>query len=149
MLPHRGIRYQAAIIHEHNVLLIKIFLREDGREIWIFPGGGREPGESEEACVRREVREETHLEVVVGSMLFETPVINDAIYTAVKTYRCSIIGGTARPGVEPEVDHDGPATIRALGWFDLRDPQGWEPQVMAARGTQPLLHQLRRALGYQ
>lgn len=148
MMP-RGVRYQAAIIQGHHVLLIRIFLREDGREVWIFPGGGREPGESEEECLQREVREETHLQVDVGPLLFETPVVGDELYMALKTYRCSITGGDARPGVEPEVDYDGQTTIRALGWLDLRDPEGWGPQVAEAKATQPLLHQLRAALGYR
>lgn len=147
MLP-RGIRYQAAIIEAHHVLLLRVFLREDGREIWIFPGGGREPGESDVDCLRRELREETHLEVAVGPRLFVTPVVGDDLYDALWTYRCTIIGGEARPGVEPEVDHDGQVTIRALGWFDLRDPDSWGPQVAAAKATQPLLYQLRVALGY-
>lgn len=145
----RGARYQAAILQDHHVLLIRIFLREDGREIWIFPGGGREPDETEEQCIRREVREETHLEVEVGPLLFETPVIGDDHYVALKTYRCFIIGGDARPGVEPEIDHDGLSTIRGLGWFDLRDPEGWGPQIAGAKATRPLLHQLRAVLGYE
>lgn len=144
----RGVRYQAAIIEGHHVLLLRVFLREDGREIWIFPGGGREPGESDAECLRRELREETHLAVEVGPLLFTTPVVGDNLYDALWTYRCAIIGGEARPGVEPEVDHDGQTTIRAIGWFDLRDPGSWGPQVAAAKATEPLLHQLRAELGY-
>jgi 8-oxo-dGTP pyrophosphatase MutT (NUDIX family) len=76
MLP-RGVRYQAAIIEEHRVLLLRVFLREDGREIWIFPGGGREPGESEAECLRRELREETHLENVART--FSSPNSSRAV----------------------------------------------------------------------
>jgi 8-oxo-dGTP pyrophosphatase MutT (NUDIX family) len=38
---------------------------------WLMPGGGREKGETEEACVQREVREATDLEVTVVRPLFE------------------------------------------------------------------------------
>ena len=55
--------YQAAIIQDDHVLLIKILEHRSGREYWVLPGGGREAGESEEECVRREMKEETGLEL--------------------------------------------------------------------------------------
>lgn len=61
---------------------------------------------------------------------------------------CTAVAGEARPGSKPEVDHDGQATIRALGWFDQRDLSGWEPSVYETRDTADQLLRLRAALGY-
>lgn len=145
----RDIRYQAAIVRDHHVLLLKVFDRADGVEFWLFPGGGREPGESVVECLQREVREETHLDVAVERLLFESPDIPEGIYDRLQTYLCTVVAGEARPGTEPEVDHDGQATIRALAWFDLRDPAGWGLEIAIAKVTLPLLIQLRAYLGYE
>lgn len=42
----------------------------DGREFWVMPGGGLEPGESFEEAAIREVREETGIEVALGGCLW-------------------------------------------------------------------------------
>lgn len=147
-MERRDIRYQAAVVREHHVLLLRVFDRADGSEFWLLPGGRREPGEAEVDCLRREVHEETRLEVAVGPLLFETPDIPEGMYDRLRTYHCSVLAGEAQPGSEPEVDHDGQATIRALGWFDLRDPSRWEPAIYATRGTCDQLLRLRAALGY-
>lgn len=46
----------------HEVLLMRIRAPEGGDWFWITPGGGLEPGESVEAGLRREMKEELGLE---------------------------------------------------------------------------------------
>ena len=53
----RDIRYQAAVIDGQRLLLLRC-APWDEAPFWVLPGGGREAGESAEACVAREVREE-------------------------------------------------------------------------------------------
>ena len=144
----RTIRYQAAIIQNDHLLLLKATDFTDGQTFWVIPGGGREEGETEADCVRREVLEETHLQVKVERLLLDEPNIPDNIYQRFKTYLCQIVGGEARPGIEPEVDTADQVTIMAIGWFDLRQPSRWDPLALNDPFTYPLLQRLRRALGY-
>ena len=147
-MPRRDVRYQAAIVHEDQVLLLKVADIDSGSVFWVLPGGGREKGESEEACIQREVREETELAVAVVRPLFEAPDHPGGIYDRLRTYLCHVTGGEARPGVEPEVDTPEHTTIREVGWFDLRTPTTWNELVRRDPNTMPLLHQVRLALGY-
>ncbi len=43
-----------------------------GQLLWLAPGGGREPGESSQDCLRREVHEETGLELAEPGALVWT-----------------------------------------------------------------------------
>lgn len=143
----REIRYQAAIIHEDQVLLLRA-LERDGATFWLPPGGGREGEETAEACVGREVWEETSLTVVVDRFLFATPDLPGGIYDALHTYLCRVASGTAAPGVEPEVDGADHVTIQETRWFDLRDPVGWPPLLAQDPFTVSWLERVRAALGY-
>jgi ADP-ribose pyrophosphatase YjhB (NUDIX family) len=51
------------VIHERHALLVEHEHPTWGR-FWILPGGGQEPDETLPAAARREVREETGLELV-------------------------------------------------------------------------------------
>jgi 8-oxo-dGTP diphosphatase len=61
----------AAIIERDGLILIT--RRQAGTHlagVWEFPGGKCDPGESLDACMRRELREELGIDAVVGDELF-------------------------------------------------------------------------------
>lgn len=144
----RFARYQGAIVRDHHILLIKHTWYDDGRAYWLLPGGGRDPAEEEEACVRREMREETHLEVRVERLLLDQPARDDGIYQRYKTYLCTPVAGQAQPGYEPEPDAAQAYAISEVAWFDLRDETTWDPLITDDSYTYPQLRQIRSALGY-
>ncbi|MFO7168728.1 MAG: NUDIX hydrolase [Chloroflexota bacterium] len=144
----RDTRYQGAILLGDSILLIKHQPHDDDQGYWVIPGGGREPHETEEECVRREMREETHLEVTVERLLLEEPGFPGGIYRRLKTYLCRPQGGEARPGHEPEPEAAASYAITAVGWFDLRAPESWDPLVHRDPFTGAALHRIRVALGY-
>ena len=65
--------------------------------LWEFPGGKRRLGESLEACLRRELREELDIEVTVGEKAYETSWEYPERKVILHFFRCEIIGGTISP----------------------------------------------------
>lgn len=138
-------RYQGAVIRGDHILLIKHLERESGRAYWVLPGGRRKARETAEACVRREISEETRLTVSVGRLLLDE--IPPGVYRRNKTYLCRVVSGDAEPGCEPEAD----ATwydIVEVRWFDLRRSNKWENALKDNPVTFPLLQRIRTILGY-
>lgn len=45
----RDIRYQGVVLRDSHLLLVKHREHDSGHAYWIMPGGGRDPGETEEA----------------------------------------------------------------------------------------------------
>ncbi len=64
------IRLTGILLEGDRILLVKESLRERSR--WNLPGGGLELGETIEEGLRRELREETGLEVQVDELLYVT-----------------------------------------------------------------------------
>jgi mutator protein MutT len=64
--PYVGVG--AVIVREGNVLLVKRKYEPLAGQ-WSLPGGAVEIGETLEACLVREMREETGLEVAVGPVI--------------------------------------------------------------------------------
>lgn len=149
MSPSRKFRYQGAILRDHHLLLIEHRFHADGHCHWLIPGGGLEDGETEEACVRREMREETGLAVAVERLLLEESAFPaDRVYAGYKTFLCRPVGGEARPGYEPEPEAAAAYAISAVGWFDLRAETAWGEAVCRDPITYPLLKKLQATLGY-
>jgi 8-oxo-dGTP pyrophosphatase MutT (NUDIX family) len=147
MFENRTTRYQAAIIQDDALLLLRVIDYLDGRMFWVIPGGGIEEGETEEACVQREAFEETCLRVEVEGLILEDAEIG-GIYQRRKTYHCRVVGGDANAGCEPEVDTPTFASIQEVRWFDLHAPHTWDALMVGDHITFPQVQRIRAALGY-
>lgn len=108
----------------HGVLGV---IREDGRLLmiqrsrfvrvplaWCFPGGEVEAGETQEAALVREMREEVHIDVEPGELLMTQTKHNGALI--LYCWSAHIVSGT--PKANPREIHDvrwlTPSEVRAL-----------------------------------
>jgi ADP-ribose pyrophosphatase YjhB (NUDIX family) len=102
-----------------RLLLIKRG-HEPGKGLWSIPGGRVEAGESDEAAVVREVREETGLAVTVGRLIgaVRRPAGAGSVLD-IRDYAASVIGGTLVPGDDADdAVWASPADLRALPLTD-------------------------------
>lgn len=68
----KGIPVAAGVIWRGDTVLITRRPRGSSMEgLWEFPGGKREPGETMEECLRRELMEELGIEADIGGVIVE------------------------------------------------------------------------------
>jgi mutator protein MutT len=87
----------AGIIQRHGKYLVS--QRPEGSHLgpcWEFPGGKREPGESIEECVAREIREELGIEVKVGKFWRVIEREYPERVVQLHFYLCTLESGTPR-----------------------------------------------------
>lgn len=83
-------RVTAIVIEDDQILLLN--QDTEGDRAWSLPGGKVEPGETIEEALRREVQEETGLEVHVGDLLYVCDVVKARVVHLTFEYRR--VGGT-------------------------------------------------------
>lgn len=144
----RHTRYQGIVVRDHQALLIKHREHSTGRGYWVIPGGGIEPGETEKDCIKRELKEETNLDVEVIRLLYDEPDHPDGIYTCRKTYLCRLLSGVPSPGFEPELEAQTNYSITEVRWFDLQAESEWPVELCNDPFTYPQMAHIRQVLGY-
>ncbi|MGH7168638.1 MAG: (deoxy)nucleoside triphosphate pyrophosphohydrolase [Nitrospiraceae bacterium] len=120
------------ILHEGRYLITR---RKAGTHLgglWEFPGGKREPGESLEACLRRELREELRVEITAPARFYV--ICHDYPETRVELhfFRCTIQGDHGRAVDCEDVRWVAP---EELAKFEFPPPDG------------PLIEALQRGPG--
>jgi 8-oxo-dGTP pyrophosphatase MutT (NUDIX family) len=112
-------RVGAVIIKDDKVLLIHRL--KNGSEYWVLPGGGIEDGENVDEALRREVKEETSLDLVNYDFLgFHEHEGHEHYF-----YGCELSEGTPKIG-GPEKEESGNNNVYILEWVLKKKTQKME-----------------------
>lgn len=89
-------RVRAVIIESDRVLVLE--RNRNNEHYYVFPGGGVEKGESDKEALKREMMEETSIEIEVGKKIYTDNYLNNEI----DFYLCTIVSGEVAKGSGPE-----------------------------------------------
>jgi mutator protein MutT len=78
----------ALVFREGKLLITQRYADAHLGGLWEFPGGKREPNETFEDCLRRELREELGIEVAVGELVESLTHAYPEKTVHLKFYRC-------------------------------------------------------------
>ncbi len=123
MSSHIRVSARGIIIHQNQILLNNF-----GKgEYYNIPGGGVEPGETIRQAVKREVLEESGLDVSVGEMIFTLeyePHHSDFLYgerpQLSLVFACELIGNAEiQPPTIPDFDPKRPEIKSQAQWVPI------------------------------
>jgi mutator protein MutT len=83
----------ALIFHEGKLLITRRHADSHLGGLWEFPGGKREPDETFEQCLVREIREELGMEIGVGKLFEEITHAYEEKTVHLKFFACEWISG--------------------------------------------------------
>lgn len=119
-------RVRAIIIKDGAILLIHRI--KNGKEYWVFPGGGLDPTDkTEHEGLQRESLEELGVSVNVGNLFHDlTAPIGDEVQQEL-FYYCEIVSGELGTGTGPEfqvgTSYEG---LYSIEWVSLKEIQSMD-----------------------
>lgn len=111
-------RVCALVLRNNKLLLLRHNSPTRKTPIWMPPGGEMEPGETFEDTLKREVEEETHLEINPGRLTAIHEFIEPPFHAVEFYFMADIVSGDLRVGFDPELDSQN-QMITDVRFFNL------------------------------
>lgn len=110
------VRANGIVFKDDKLVLVQIKSPTRDSPFWMPPGGGVLFGEPLKEAVKREVKEETNLDVKVGDLWYVTEYLKDHWHAIEFYYRCHIVSGELKLGSDPELEVQ---MLQKVDLFDL------------------------------
>jgi ADP-ribose pyrophosphatase YjhB (NUDIX family) len=123
----RIVRCQAIILKGDKILVLKQYNYNRQEEYWMLPGGSLEDGETEEEGIKREIKEETNLDVEVNEILFDEPGNGKDVYQRYVTFLCSPLSESIEKIGSETVSY---RKILELVWISITDENEWNKYIL-------------------
>ncbi|MEL7355073.1 MAG: A/G-specific adenine glycosylase [Cyanobacteria bacterium J06560_6] len=132
-LPHKQIGVAVITDSEGKILIDR--RKQEGLlgGLWEFPGGKIEPGESQEDCVKREIKEELDIEIEVGSKLITIDHAYTHFKVTLNVFDCKHLSGEPQP---IECDEIKWVTLDEIDEYPFPKANGQIIEAMRKQATQ-------------
>lgn len=134
----RLVRCQGVILKNDSILILEHFNSIRNEVFWLLPGGGMELNESEEECLRRELKEETNLDVEINKVLFDD-IKYGLDYKRYVTFLCTPLAGSIEKVGKESNEYK---KITKLSWFPINDEVSWS-KIQNKEQFYPSLKQIK------